>query len=187
MTLENQHLDRKSLRKVTGKSANWQELASDCVCFANSAGGKLLIGIEDGAEQPPAEQRVEPGLLDTLRRRVQELTVNVIVAPRLVTAENGGQYVELTVAKAFGVASTSDGRYFLRVGDSCQPVLGDDVMRLLNERPGVPWEALSNLQVPRTAVDAGKQTELVQRLRASDRVKANTKEKSDPELLDHYV
>ncbi len=186
MPLEDQHLDRKSLRKVTGKSANWQELASDCVCFANSAGGKLLIGIEDGAELPPAEQRVEPGLLDTLRRRVQELTVNVIVAPRMVTAENGGQYVELTVAKAFGVASTSDGRYFLRVGDSCQPVLGDDVMRLLNERPGVPWEALSNLQVPRAAVDAGKQTELVQRLRASDRVKANTKEKSDSELLDHY-
>lgn len=47
MTLENQHLDRKSLRKVTGKTANWQELASDCVCFANSAGGQLLIGIED--------------------------------------------------------------------------------------------------------------------------------------------
>jgi ATP-dependent DNA helicase RecG len=58
MPLEDQHLDRKSLRKVTGKSANWQELASDCVCFANSAGGKLLIGIEDGAELPPAEQRV---------------------------------------------------------------------------------------------------------------------------------
>lgn len=186
MTLENQHLDRKSLRKVTGKTANWQELASDCVCFANSAGGQLLIGIEDASELPPAEQRIEPGLLDILRRRVQELAVNVIVAPRLVTAENGGQYVELTVAKAFGVASTSDGRYFLRVGDSCQPVLGDDVMRLLNERPGAPWEALSNLQVPRTAVDAGKQAELLQRLRASDRLKANTKEKSDPELLDHY-
>lgn len=27
MPLEDQHLDRKSLRKVTGKPANWQELA----------------------------------------------------------------------------------------------------------------------------------------------------------------
>jgi len=186
MPLENQHLDYKSLRKVTGRTANWQELAADCVCFANSSGGQLLIGIEDGAELPPAQQRIEPQLLDTLRRRIQELSVNVIVAPRLVTAENGGQYVELTVARAFGVASTSDGRYFLRVGDSCQPVLGDDVMRLLNERPGVPWEALSNLQVPRLAVDTSKQMELVRRLRASDRVKANTKEKSVSELLDHY-
>lgn len=186
MPLENQHLDYKSLRKVTGRTANWQELAADCVCFANSAGGQLLIGIEDGAGLPPAQQRIEPQLLDTLRRRIQELSVNVIVAPRLVTAENGGQYVELSVARAFGVASTSDGRYFLRVGDSCQPVLGDDVMRLLNERPGVPWEALSNLQVPRLAVDTSKQMELVRRLRTSDRVKADTKEKSVSELLDHY-
>lgn len=186
MPLENQHLDYKSLRKVTGRTANWQELAADCVCFANSAGGQLLIGIEDGAGLPPAQQRIEPQLLDTLRRRIQELSVNVVVAPRLVTAENGGQYVELSVARAFGVASTSDGRYFLRVGDSCQPVLGDDVMRLLNERPGVPWEALSNLQVPRLAVDTSKQMELVRRLRTSDRVKADTKEKSVSELLDHY-
>ena len=36
---ESQHLDRKSLRKVTGDKANFHELAQDCVCFANSAGG----------------------------------------------------------------------------------------------------------------------------------------------------
>ncbi|MDO8262222.1 MAG: hypothetical protein Q7T21_03245 [Gallionella sp.] len=42
------------------------------------------------------------------------------------------------------MASTRDGRYFLRVGDSCQPVLGDDVLRLANERPGRPWEAMDS-------------------------------------------
>lgn len=186
MPLEDQHLDRKSLRKVSGKTANWQELASDCVCFANGAGGKLLIGIEDGTELPPLEQRVDPNLLDILRRRIQERTINVMVAPLLITANNGGQYIELTVAKAFGVASTSDGRYFLRVGDSCQPVVGDDVMRLLNERPGIPWEALDNLQIPLTSADHQKQADLIKRLRVSDRVKSNTKEKSDSELLVHY-
>jgi type I restriction enzyme, R subunit len=53
------------------------------------------------------------------------------------------------------VASTRDGRYFLRVGDSCQPVLGDDVLRLANERPGRPWEVMDS-GVPRGAVDADK-------------------------------
>jgi len=48
MSLEDQHTDRKSLRTVTGKAADWDALAKDCVCFANSAGGRLLIGIEDG-------------------------------------------------------------------------------------------------------------------------------------------
>ena len=48
MTLEDQHTDRKSLRTVTGKTADWDALSKDCVCFANGAGGRLLIGIEDG-------------------------------------------------------------------------------------------------------------------------------------------
>ena len=56
MTREDQHTDLKSLRTVTGKSADWAALAQDCVCFANGAGGRLLIGIEDGQTLPPADQ-----------------------------------------------------------------------------------------------------------------------------------
>lgn len=40
MTLEDQHTDRKSLRTVTGKTADWEALAKDCVCFAN--GGQAV-------------------------------------------------------------------------------------------------------------------------------------------------
>ncbi|MGB9129419.1 MAG: RNA-binding domain-containing protein [Thiobacillus sp.] len=54
MTLEDQHTDCKSLRTVTGKTADWEALAKDCVCFANGAGGLFLIGIEDGEALPPA-------------------------------------------------------------------------------------------------------------------------------------
>lgn len=49
MSLEGQLFDRKSLRTVTGESADFRELARDCVAFANATGGKLLIGIEDDA------------------------------------------------------------------------------------------------------------------------------------------
>jgi len=38
MTLEDQHTDLKSLRTVTGCTADWDALAKDCVCFANGAG-----------------------------------------------------------------------------------------------------------------------------------------------------
>ncbi|HQQ69515.1 MAG TPA: ATP-binding protein [Alicycliphilus sp.] len=81
MSLEGQHLDRKSLRAVTGKTADWPELAKDCVAFANALGGQLLIGIEDGEELPPQAQRIRPELLDTLRRRIAELTVPLGVTP----------------------------------------------------------------------------------------------------------
>lgn len=185
MSLEDQHTDRKSLRTVSGKTADWAALAQDAVCFANGAGGRLLIGIEDGQALPPPDQRVEPELLDRLRKRIGELTVNVQALPRLQLAANGGEFIELLIDRSPGVASTRDGRYFLRVGDSCQPVLGDDVLRLANERPGRPWEAMDSA-VPRHAMDADKLAQFVAGIRASDRVKDSVKEKSDDELLTHY-
>lgn len=183
---ESQHLDNKSLRLVTGAKADFGELAQSCVCFANAAGGTLLIGIEDDAEAPPTDQRIEPALLDRIRKRVGELTVNVQVVPELKRHENGGEYIALTIPRATGIASTSDGRYFLRVGDTCRPIVGDDVMRLANERPATPWEEMTSLRVPRANVDAAKVERLCAGLRASDRVKPSVKEKTDDELLTHY-
>lgn len=186
MSLEGQIRDKKSLRAVTGKTADFPELAKDCVAFANAQGGHLLIGIEDKAVLPPAEQRIKPELLDIIRKRIAELTVNVVVLPSIVQTENGGEYIDLLVQRSQGVASTSDGRYFIRVGDSCQPVLGDDVMRLADERPGRPWETMDS-HVPRGEVDPGKYNTFVATIRASDRVKDSVKEKSPDELLTHYA
>jgi len=183
---ESQHLDQKSLRKVTGPTADFGQLARDCVCFANGAGGVLLIDIEDDDDAPPAGQRVDPALLDRIRKRIGELTVNVQVAPELKRHENGGEYIALTIPRAAGVASTSDGRYFLRVGDTCRPIVGDDVMRLANERPATPWEEMTSQGVPRANADTAKVASFCARLRASDRVKPSVKEKPDDELLTHY-
>ena len=101
-------------------------------------------------------------------------------------ADNGGQFIALTIPRALGVASTCDGRYFLRVGDTCRPVVGDDVLRLANERPGFSWEAMTQLGVPRTAVDTAKLDAFVTGIRASSRVKGSVKEKTADELLTHY-
>jgi ATP-dependent DNA helicase RecG len=124
-------------------------------------------------------------LLDRLRKRIGELTVNVQALPSVRSASNGGGFIELVVERSPSVASTRDGRYFLRVGDTCQPVLGDDVLRLANERPGRPWEAMDS-GVPRGAADAEKLRRFVEGIRASDRVKDSVKEKGTNELLTHY-
>ncbi len=187
MSIETHQRDCKSLRLVTGSKADFNALAADCVCFANAAGGHLWIGIEDGEQLPPPDQRIDPALLDRLRKRIGELTVNVQVAPEIITAPNGGQYIDLAIARcSTGVASTSDGRYFLRVGDTCQPVRGDEVMHLLSDRPAVPWETMATLAVPVANADAAAVAVLLAALRASDRVKDSVREKSDAELLAHY-
>lgn len=186
MSQEGQLLDRKSLRAVTGKTVDWNELAKDCVAFANATGGRLLLGIEDGQDVPPVGQQIPVDLPDTLRRKLAERTVNVAVLPDVVTAPNGGQYIDLSISRAMAVASTTDGRYFLRVADQSKPVTGDDVMRLASERSALPWETLTTLHIPRTEADTAKRDKLVHALRASDRVKSSVKEKTDDELLDHY-
>jgi ATP-dependent DNA helicase RecG len=183
---ESQTLDRKSLRLVTGSTADFQSLANDCVCFANSSGGTLLIGIENDDTRPPPAQRVDPAILDRIRKRIGELTVNVQVLPELARDANGGEYVRLGIPRSNGVASTSDGRYFLRIGDTCRPVTGDDVLRLADERPSIPWETMTSLGVKPSEVDLAQVGRLTARLRASERVKDSVKEKSDGELLEHY-
>lgn len=185
MSLEDQNTDHKSLRSVIGRTADWDDLARACVCFANGAGGRLLIGIEDGETLPPPHQAVPADLPDRIRKRIGELTVNVQALPSVQRAANGGTFIELVVDRSPSVASTRDGRYFLRVGDTCQPVLGDDVLRLANERPGRPWEAMESA-VPHGAVDAVNLARYVQGIRASDRVKDSVKEKNADELLAHY-
>ena len=186
MSLEGQLRDQKSLRAVTGKTADWAELAKDCIAFANATGGQLLLGMEDGDEQPPAGQRIPADLPDTLRRKLAERTVNVTVLPDVVTAANGGEFIALRVPRSLAVASTTDGRYYLRVSDQSRPVTGDEVLRLAGERAALPWETQTTLQLPRADADPAQQQALLQALRASDRVKPSVKEKTDDELLDHY-
>lgn len=186
MSLEGQLCDQKSLRAVMGKTADWTELAKDCIAFANATGGRLLLGIEDGQTEPPASQRIPVGLPDTVRRRMAELTVNVTVLPDVVQAPGGGEYIVLRVPRSLAVASTTDGRYFLRVADQSKPVTGDDVLRLASERAALPWETLTTMRVPRTDADPTQRLALLQALRASDCVKPSVKEKTDDELLDHY-
>lgn len=186
MSLEGQLRDQKSLRAVTGKSADWAELAKDCIAFANATGGQLLLGIEDGEELPPVGQRIPADLPDALRRKLAERTVNVTVLPDVVTAANGGECIALRVPRSLAVASTTDGRYYLRVSDQSRPVTGDEVLRLASERAALPWETQTTLQLPRADADPAQRQVLLQALRASDRVKPSVKEKTDDELLDHY-
>jgi len=186
MSGEGQGIDRKSLAIATGRRADWDELAKDCVAFANAQGGRLLLGIEDGETEPPAGQKVPSDLPEKVQRRVGELTVNVTVAAQIGVAPSGGEYLDVRISRSHAPASTSDGKYYLRVSDESKPLVGEEIQRLLNERSAQPWETLTSLQVPRELADLAKLAAFTGGIRLSDRVKVSVKEKSDQELLDHY-
>ena len=77
MAVENSLYDKKSIRTVTGSKADFNELAKDCVAFANSKGGVLDIGIEDDDTLPPENQKVPDELIVKIEKRISENTVNV--------------------------------------------------------------------------------------------------------------
>jgi ATP-dependent DNA helicase RecG len=71
---ENSRIDKKSLLALTKKNPNWDELAKDCVSFANAYGGKILFGIEDDADEPPIGQRIPTDLPSHLQKMIQGKT-----------------------------------------------------------------------------------------------------------------
>lgn len=188
MSAENQTLDQKSLRYALGRYEKTDALACDCVGFANAMGGTILLGIEDGQDEPPARQRVPDDLPDRLRKRLAQITVNVALTTRKVVADNGGEFVELRVFRnEQSIAAMSDGRYFIRVSDETRRLMPDDLGRLMAEKNSFVWELQTTRRIPQNACDASKLEDFGRRVRASDRVSEFVKGKSDEELLDHYL
>lgn len=183
---EGQYIEKKSLRKVMGKTADWAELAKDCVCFANSRGGTILVGIEDKEAFPSSNQIIDPDLPFKIRKKISEHTVNVGVNATVQTAENGGQFIELKILPSSStIASTSDGKYYYRSADTCMPLLPDELSRLFTDKPSFVWET-KRTRVPKNRIDQQKLDNFVRDIKASQRVSRHVKEKSIEELLDHY-
>ncbi|MEY3173078.1 MAG: hypothetical protein RLZZ436_991 [Planctomycetota bacterium] len=188
MSIEGQTLDRKSLRYALGRHEDADGLACDCVGFANAMGGVILLGIEDGQDEPPGGQQVSEELPDRLRKRLAQITVNVGVAIRKVTAGNGADFVEVQVFRnEQGIAATSDGRYFIRVSDETRRLMPDDLGRLMAEKNSFVWELQTTQHVSAHGFDKAKLADFVKRVRASDRVSEFVRGKPEGELLEHYL
>ena len=184
---ENSYLDKKSLSIIVGKTAYWKELAKDCVSFANSAGGKIIIGIEDDDILPPSTQVVPDDLIEKILKRIPALTINVAIVPQKIQAENGGEYIELNVLRSSQtIASTTDGRYYMRVSDECKPILPDEIARLASEKDAFIWEEKAVRKIPFADCDSEKFRQFVNDMRTSERVSSFIKEMSGEEIAEHY-
>lgn len=182
---ENAQYDKKSLREITGKKIKWDEIAKDCVAFSNAQGGNIDYGIENDADEPPSGQHIDEALVVTLQNKVSDKTVNVNAYGEILTHPNGGQYLRLHIARGGAVASTTSGKYFLRIGDSSMPLVGSDIHRVAAEKGYYIWEAQPSKWNWKNA-DKDKLKNLLSLLRASDRVTPFVKEKETRELLIHY-
>lgn len=188
MSLEGTEFEKKSLRVLTKASPDLDELAKDCVAFANARGGRILIGIENDSDEPPPGQRVADSIVELIGRRIPQLTLNVGILPRKKTANNGGEYIEVQVIRnAQTIAAMSDGRYFIRVADETRPLLPDEIARLMSDKTAYVWETQTAKHTPRNRFDHDKLNRFVEAIRQSDRVSDFIKAKAIEELLDYYL
>lgn len=183
---ENNLYDKKSLRSVSGKTADFGELAKDCVAFSNAEGGTIDIGIEDKENLPPDSQRVPDELTTIIVNKIGECAHGLILSSEKCVAENGGEYVRLHITRNPNVvAATTSGKFYLRIGDKSMPVGPEDIGRLAEDKGSLSWEDTETKYSWKDA-DPEKLDSLVKLLKASDRVSNFVKQKDTKELLDFY-
>ena len=183
---ENSLYDKKSLRTVVGKTADFSELAKDCVAFSNAQGGIIDIGIENDDTLPPASQHVPEDLPTTIVNKISGLTHAVIATTEKETAENDGEYIKLTIQRnPSAIAVTSSGKIYVRIGDNSVPVSSEDVARLAADKGCISWEDTVTSFSWKDA-DSEKLKMFLDLIKASDRVSPFVKQKDTKELLDYY-
>lgn len=185
---ENKNIDKKSLKFLNSKNTDWNELAKDCVCFANAQGGFIYIGIEDKATLPPEKQKItDRNFPDIIQKSIAHRTVNVGIAVTIETAENKAEYIKIQVFRnAQTIASTTDGKYYIRVHDECKPIPPDEMARLAADKNAFVWEEQTTKKVPASQFDEVKRRVFLNDIRNSQRVSRFIKEMNDDEILDFY-
>ncbi len=187
MEIEHQTLDYKSVRKIRSGDKGFKDLSVSCVAFANAQGGTLYIGIEDDTLTPNQDQIISETEVNETVSRLRSLCFNVsLTSSDLLTHENGGQYFKVIVAPSLkSIATTSDGKIYLRVRDKCEPVRNEDLQRLSIEKGTYQWELLATkYTLQELPFDNIKK--FTDDVRQSDRVKSHIKQMTDIELLEHY-
>jgi len=184
---ENSTIEYKSLKKVVGKTADLKDLAKTCVCLANTQGGYIFIGIEDKDKLPPKEQKINQDEINKVIKTLRSLTDSVgLVNPELKIHENGGEYFIIQIYPSMKtIATTSEGRIFIRIGDECTPIKGEELTRLAHEKGAFQWELVAT-RTHISHVEPQQVSKFTSEIRSSDRVSEFIKNQMDLDILEYY-
>ncbi|MDE6417153.1 MAG: putative DNA binding domain-containing protein [Duncaniella sp.] len=184
---ESQTLDLKSIRKIDSDKGI-KDLAISCVSFANSNGGELYIGFEDKTHKPLSGQTISNEKHNEAIKKLKSNCYNVALeSSDILETEDGEQYFIITVYPSVkSYASTSDGRYYIRVGDQNIPMRSEDFQRVAYEKESYQWESVKTKYVI-SEIPEDRIHSLCEAIRTSDRVKTHIKQMADYEVLENYM
>lgn len=137
-SLESGQLDFK--QEPPSKPEAIRTLVEAAVCFANAAGGTVVMGIADRESGPQAFKGcgLDP---QVVQRRVHDLTEPPLMVGARALEYAGTVLLVMDVFQSFEIHADKQGRASHRIGSDCVPMTPQDHRRLREERMGVDWSA----------------------------------------------
>ena len=110
------------------------------MCFANSNGGTIVVGVEDVARDQSPIAGTEMDHLD-LQRYIYTNTNPRLTVDIREQEWNGRRLLIVEVPRGVEVHATAGGRYPARVGRDCITLSADQITNLAADRRGLDWSA----------------------------------------------
>ena len=140
-SLETERLDfKRDPHTITGRGAPGnprarliEELIDAVVCFANTHGGRIVLGVDDRAagSQAFSGTQAEPAYL---RNRIYGNTRPQLTVPIDEIEFAGARLLVITVPEGLDLVTDSKGKALRRDGDKCHPLTEDARRALAHER-----------------------------------------------------
>ena len=171
------------MRHQESQHTEWKEAWRDdylrWVCgFANSQGGRLLLGVNDKGQVVGLPDAAK--LLEDLPNKMRDL-LGLVVDVNL-HRHDGLQYLELVV-QAYPNPISYRGHYYMRSGSTLQELKGAALDRFLLGRQGRTWDGVPLPQFSLTDVSAPAMARFRQLAQRSGRLDAETLAEDDAGLL----
>lgn len=157
-------------------------MAEAAVCFANSIGGTVVLGVHDS--HTGVEAFVGTSLdAHTVRVKIHDLTAPHLTVTIREVYHAGVRLIEISVPEGLDVYSTGKGIYTQRWNVQCLPMRPVAVARLDDERRGLDWSAQASSRAL-DAVDPSTMHLLRTYLRSTGvETKERLAERTDEEIL----
>lgn len=186
--VETQVIEYKSILKIRSGDKGFSALAVTCVALANARGGQIFIGYNDKTKAQEEGVKISDNEVNDTMTKLRSRCFNVFMtASDIITDKNGYQHFIVAISPSLkSIASTSDGKFYMRVGDKCEPVHSEDIQRLASEKQALQWELICTKQVRLADIREEKLTSFCDKIRKSPRVGDHIKQMTDWELAENF-
>ncbi len=179
--------DAKALEKLLGSKSDLVSLAQHCVAFANAQWWIIEIGRNNDGKAPEW-QKIDINTIQQKMKQLRWLMYWVIINDTIKDYTWNSQTLLIEIYPTMsGLASTSDGKYYVRKNDESIPVRPEDMTHLVATKQQTQREIQLH-EVSYSALDQTEIKKLCNDLRdpKNTRVSDFIKNKSDYELCHYY-